>query len=317
MNQVVLITGANGQLGTVLTQSLQLKYGQENVIASDLRPNASFEGCFEVLDVTDVGRLEHVIRKYTINEVYHLAAILSANGEQNPLSTWEVNMKALLNVLEVSRKHGVSKVFYPSSIAVFGESAPQNNTPNDVHLDPMTSYGLSKAAGENWAKYYFHKYGLDVRSLRYPGIIGYQSKPGGGTTDYAVEIFHKAVAGEPFTCFLDRETTLPMIYMDDAVRATLELMEAPLENIKVRTSYNISGISFSPEQITASIREKYPEFEVEYAPDYRQEIAAKWPKTIQDSEAMRDWSWRPQYDLSRITNDMIDNLEGNLEILHN
>ncbi len=310
MNQAILITGANGQLGTVLTRSLRLKFGFENVIASDLRGNESFEEPFEILDVTDVERLEEVIFRYKVDQIYHLAAILSANGEQDPLKTWEVNMKALLNVLEASRKHGVSKVFYPSSIAVFGESAPQTNTPNDVFLDPLTSYGLSKAAGENWAKYYFHKYGLDVRSLRYPGIIGYQSQPGGGTTDYAVEIYHKAVTGKPFTCFLDEETKLPMMYMDDAVRATLELMEAPKENIKVRTSYNVAGTSFSPAQIAASIRERYPRFKVEYAPDYRQVIASKWPKSIMDDEAARDWSWKPQYGLTQITDVMLENLES-------
>ncbi|MGW9687044.1 NAD-dependent epimerase/dehydratase family protein [Flagellimonas sp. 2504JD1-5] len=311
MNPTILITGASGQLGTVLTDALQLKYGKDNVIASDIRSPEYFDGTFEILDVTDASRLEEIIQKYGIGQIFHLAAILSANGEQNPLNTWEINMKALLNVLEASRRHKVAKVFHPSSIAVFGESAPPVNTPNDSLLDPLTSYGLSKAAGENWGKYYFHKYGLDVRSLRYPGIIGYQSKPGGGTTDYAVEIFHKAVAGEPFTCFLDKGTTLPMIFMDDAVRATLELMEAPRENINVRTSYNIAGISFSPEEVTASIREKYPDFEVDYAPDHRQEIADKWPKSIQDKEATRDWSWKPRYNLSRITTEMIDNLQGN------
>ncbi|MCL6267875.1 NAD-dependent epimerase/dehydratase family protein [Flagellimonas myxillae] len=309
MHQSILITGANGQLGTVLTESLQLKYGVENVIASDLREKASYTGIFEYLDVTDSDRLEEVILKYNVKEIYHLAAILSANGERNPLNTWEINMRALLNVLEASRKNNVEKVFHPSSIAVFGESAPPINTPNNSLLDPLTSYGLSKAAGENWGKYYFYKYGLDVRSLRYPGLIGYQSRPGGGTTDYAVEIYHKAVAGESFTCFLDRETTLPMMYIDDAVRATLELMEAPRENIKVRTSYNIAGISFSPAQVAASIKEKYPDFEIEYAPDHRQEIADQWPKSIQDLEAMRDWSWKPQFNLPKITEVMIDNLE--------
>ncbi|WP_420320025.1 NAD-dependent epimerase/dehydratase family protein [Flagellimonas sp.] len=311
MSPTILITGASGQLGTVLTEALQHKYGRENVIASDIRLPESFDGVFEILDVTDAIRLEEIILKYKVDQIFHLAAILSANGEQNPLNTWEINMKALLNVLEASRKNKVAKVFHPSSIAVFGENAPAVDTPNDSLLNPLTSYGLSKAAGENWGKYYFHKYGLDVRSLRYPGIIGYQSKPGGGTTDYAVEIFHKAVTGEPFTCFLDKETTLPMMFMDDAVRATLELMESPRENIKVRTSYNIAGISFSPEEITASIRERFPNFIVEYAPDFRQEIADKWPKSIQDCEASRDWNWKPEYDLSRITMEMIDNLQGN------
>ncbi len=305
----ILVTGANGQLGSVLTRSLQGKYGKEHIIASDLRPAEHFDGIFELIDATDGPNLEEVVRSYGIKQIYHLAAILSANGEKDPLRTWEVNMKAWLNVLEVSRRNGVEKVFFPSSIAVFGESAPRIDTPNNAYLDPATSYGMSKAAGENWGQYYFTQYGLDVRSLRYPGVIGYQSSPGGGTTDYAVEIYHKAVRKEPFRCFLDRNTVLPMIFMDDAIRATLELMDAPRENIKIRTSYNIAGTSFSPSEVVASIREVCPEFEVRYASDYRQDIAAKWPMGIEDTPASRDWGWKPEYDLSKITRVMIQKLE--------
>ncbi len=309
MSKAILVTGANGQLGTVLTKSLQNKYGVDNVVASDLRLSEHYNGVFELVDATDIQRLEEVVRKYNIKEIYHLAAILSANGEKAPINAWNVNMQALLNVLEVSRKNRVNKVFFPSSIAVFGEAAPQENTPNNACLDPLTSYGISKAAGENWGNYYFAQYGLDVRSLRYPGVIGYQSIAGGGTTDYAVEIYHKAVMGKPFTCFLDDKTTLPMIFIDDAIRATLELMDAPKEKIKIRTSYNISGTSFSPSEVVASIRSVYPKFEVNYIPDFRQDIASKWPNTIQDTEAKLDWGWKPEYDLGSITNVMLNKLK--------
>ncbi|NJB71942.1 nucleoside-diphosphate-sugar epimerase [Saonia flava] len=315
MKKTILVIGANGQLGTVLTQSLQLKYGKENIVASDLRPRENYDGIFEILDATDVRALEKVVLKYHIGEIYHLAAILSANGEKDPLHTWGVNMKALLNVLEVSRHNGMDKVFFPSTIAVFGEGASQENTCNNEPLHPLTSYGISKVAGENWGLYYFSKYGLDVRSLRYPGVIGYQSNAGGGTTDYAVEIFHSAVLEKPFTCFLDGKTTLPMIFIDDAIRATLELMDAPKESIKVRTSYNISGISFSPEEVVSSIRKIYPNFEVNYVPDHRQDIASKWPKTINDKEAKQDWGWRPEYDMEKITNVMVYKLKERYNVV--
>jgi threonine 3-dehydrogenase len=309
MHNSILVTGANGQLGTVLTAVLQDKYGQENVVASDLRPAPSFVGRFETLDVTDVDRLTTVIRQHNITEVYHLAAILSANGEKNPLGSWDLNMKTWLNVLEVARQEKVNKVFYPSSIAVFGASAAKANTPNNSFLDPLTAYGISKAAGENWANYYFQKYGLDVRSLRYPGIIGHQSNPGGGTTDYAVDIFHYAVKKEPFTCFLKENTALPMIFMDDAVRATVELMDAPKENIRIRTSYNIAGTSFTPAEVTSAIQNIYPDFKVTYSPDSRQEIADNWPDSISDAEARKDWAWKPVYLLQEMTETMLEKLK--------
>lgn len=309
MSKAILVTGANGQLGSVLTAALQNRFGKENVIASDLFPSEQYDGIFEPVDATNTECLEEVLHKYEVKKIFHLAAVLSASGEKAPLRTWEINVKAWLNVLEASKNNDIEQVFFPSSIAVFGGSAPQTDTPNDAYCDPVTSYGISKVAGENWGQYYFTKYGLDVRSLRYPGIIGYQSDPGGGTTDYAVEIYHKAVMYKPFSCFLSEETVLPMIFMDDAIRATLELMEAPKENIKIRTSYNIAGTSFSPSEIVASIKKTYPEFKVEYAPDYRQTIAEKWPNNIQDIEARQDWGWQPQYSLMEITKIMVAMLQ--------
>ncbi|WOD45116.1 NAD-dependent epimerase/dehydratase family protein [Hwangdonia lutea] len=305
----ILITGASGQLGTVLTKALQEKYGIDSVIASDLRENPNFEGHFEVLDVTNYDALQDCVIKYKITQVYHLAAILSANGEQFPLKTWDINMSTLFNVLEVSRLHGVNKLFYPSSIAVFGDEVECINTPQTSNLTPLTVYGMSKAAGENWVNYYHKKYGMDIRSLRYPGVIGYQSLPGGGTTDYAVDIYHKAVKEECFDCFLEATTMLPMIFMDDAIRATIELMDAPAENIKIRTSYNLAGMSFTAEQVCQSIKDIYPNFEINYKPDFRQDIAKSWPDSVDDSAAREDWGWKPKYDLSLITKEMIENIK--------
>ncbi|GAA4274117.1 NAD-dependent epimerase/dehydratase family protein [Aquimarina gracilis] len=305
----VLVIGANGQLGSVLIGALQQKFGIDNVVGSDLKRKEGFEGIFEIADATDQPRIQELVTKYKITQIYHLAAILSARGEENPLLTWDINMKTLFTVLEVSRLNNIDRVFFPSSIAVFGTGAPLDNTPNNAYLDPATVYGMSKAAGENWVQYYFFKYGLDVRSLRYPGVIGYQSLPGGGTTDYAVDIYHKAVLGKEFTCFLKEDTTLPMIFMQDTIRATLELMDAPKEQVKIRTSYNLAGISFSPAEIVAEIRKLYPDFKVNYKPDFRQEIAASWPKTIDDNAAARDWGWKPEYNLEGITTTMIQKLK--------
>ncbi len=305
----VLVIGANGQLGSVLIGALQQKFGIDNIIGSDLKRKEGFEGVFEIADATDQDRIQELVTKYKITQIYHLAAILSARGEENPLLTWDINMKTLFTVLEVSRLNNIDRVFFPSSIAVFGAGAPLDNTPNDAYLDPTTVYGMTKAAGENWAQYYFLKYGLDVRSLRYPGVIGYQSLPGGGTTDYAVDIYHKAVLGEEFTCFLKEDTTLPMIFMEDTIRATLELMDAPKEQIKIRTSYNLSGISFSPAEVVAEIRKLYPDFKVSYKPDFRQDIAASWPKNIDDTAAAKDWGWKPEYNLETITETMIQKLK--------
>ena len=309
ITDTILIIGANGQLGSVLSKELQKIHGKNNVIASDVYLDSTFDGVFEIIDATDIKAIEDIVNKYTVNQIYHLAAILSAKGEKNPLGTWDLNMSMMLNVFEVARISNVKKVFFPSSIAVFGDKAPLENTPQSAFLNPATVYGMSKAAGENWAQYYFNKHGLDIRSIRYPGIIGYQSMPGGGTTDYAVDIYHSAVKQEKYSCFLNSETKLPMIFMDDAVRATVELMKAPIENIKIRTAYNLGAMSFDPSEITAEIKKLYPNFKVEYNADFRQEIADKWPKSINDNEARKDWNWKPKYDLKSMTLVMLEKLE--------
>tara|TARA_Y100000588_G_scaffold237057_1_gene250672 strand:+ start:2174 stop:3133 length:960 start_codon:yes stop_codon:yes gene_type:complete len=309
ITDTVLIIGANGQLGSVLSEELQKIHGKSNVIASDIYLNSAFDGIFEIIDATDIKAIEDIVNKYAINQIYHLAAILSAKGEKNPLRTWDLNMSMMLNVFEVARTSNVKKVFFPSSIAVFGDKAPLENTPQSAILNPATVYGMSKAAGENWAQYYFNKHGLDIRSIRYPGVIGYQSMPGGGTTDYAVDIYHSAVKQEKYSCFLNPETKLPMIFMDDAIRSTIELMQAPKKNIKTRTSYNLGSMSFSPNEITEEIQKLYPNFKVEYNADFRQEIADKWPKSINDDEARKDWNWKPKYDLESMTVLMLEKLE--------
>jgi len=306
---IVLIIGANGQLGSVLIKELQKIHGIDKVIASDVYSLPNFEGIFELLDATDIAAIRTIIKQYSITQIYHLAAILSAKGEAQPLQTWDLNMKMMLNVFEAARLTAINKVFFPSSIAVFGDQAPLENTPQSTFLNPATVYGISKAAGENWAQYYFTNYGLDIRSIRYPGVIGYQSMPGGGTTDYAVDIYHSAVNKQPYNCFLNADTKLPMVFMEDAIRATIELMEAPKENIKTRTAYNIGAMSFNPAEIFAEIKKVYPTFEVEYQPDFRQSIADKWPKSIDDNEARIDWNWKPRYDLQSMTAVMLEKLE--------
>jgi len=309
ISETILIIGANGQLGSVLTKELQKIYGKKNVIASDIFLDTDFDGIFEVIDATDLNAIKAIINKYYIKEIYLLAAILSAKGEEKPLSTWDLNIKMMLNVFEASRLNNVNKVFFPSSIAVFGDQAPLLNTPQSSFLNPATVYGISKAAGENWAQYYFTKYGLDIRSIRYPGIIGYQSMPGGGTTDYAVDIYHSAVKDEKFSCFLNSDTKLPMMFMNDAIRSTIELMQSAIENIKIRTSYNLTGMSFSPSEIYNEIKKSYPNFKIEYNPDFRQKIADKWPKSIDDKEARNDWGWTPKYNLSSMTLEMLEKLK--------
>jgi threonine 3-dehydrogenase len=309
ITDTILIIGANGQLGSVLTKELQLIHGKSNIIATDVYLNSNFDGTFELLDATDIKAIQKIVTKYSINQIYHLAAILSAKGEEKPLWTWDMNMKMMLNVFEVARLSNVKKIFFPSSIAVFGDDAPLISTPQSAFLNPATVYGISKAAGENWAQYYFIKYGLDIRSIRYPGVIGYQSMPGGGTTDYAVDIYHSAVKGESYSCFLNAETKLPMIYMEDAIRATIELMQAPIENIKTRTSYNLGAMSFNPSEIFDEIKKLYLNFEIEYNPDFRQTIADKWPKSIDDSEAQKDWGWKPRFNLKSMTSLILKKLE--------
>ncbi len=309
MNKI-LITGALGQLGTELSDSLRAIYGVENVIVSDIRPPLDdvADGVFELLDVKDSQALRAIVDKHEVTQVYHLAAILSAKGEENPALAWDLNMSSLLNVLDIAKDKALEKIFWPSTIGVFGPSTPKKNTPQHTVMDPTTVYGISKLAGERWCAYYHEKYGVDIRSLRYPGLVGHRSLPGGGTTDYAVDIYHKAVQQKGYHCFLKADTYLPMMYMPDAVKATLELMQAPKEQIKERGSYNIAAISFTPEQVAQSIREQLPDFEINYRPDYRQEIADTWPDSIDDSAARADWGWKPEYDLSAMTSSMLTEL---------
>lgn len=311
----VLIIGASGQLGSELTLALGEVFGNQNIIASDIsspHPNiASF--AFEKLDVMNASQLAEIVDKHQITQIYHLAAILSARGESNPQWAWNLNMTGLLNVLEVAREKKIDKVYWPSSIAVFGPNTPLDNTPQFCEKDPNTVYGISKLAGERWCEYYFEKYGLDVRSIRYPGLIGYKSLPGGGTTDYAVDIYHKALNKEHFTCFLKEGTALPMMYMPDAIKATIDLMEAPAEQVKVRSSYNLGGISFTPEEIAASIQKQIPDFTISYQPDFRQAIADSWPNSIDDSHAQQDWGWKHEYDLDAMTEDILKNLPSIIE----
>lgn len=304
----ILIIGANGQIGSALTGYLTHIYGADHIIASDLRPASNYDGIFELLDVTDANRLDQLVKKHHITQIYHLAAILSAKGEADPLNTWNLNTQTYFNVLKVARANGIRKIFFPSSIAVFGTEVNRELAPQHAVLYPTTVYGISKAASENWSNYYYKRYGLDIRSIRYPGIISYESLPGGGTTDYAVDIFHKAVNDEPFNCFLSKDTYLPMIYMEDALRGTVELMEAPSDNLTVRTSYNLSGISFSPDELTTCIRKWKPDFEITYQPDFRQAIADSWPKAIDDRVARRDWGWKPRFDIDAMTKEMLEKL---------
>ncbi|MCB0593560.1 MAG: NAD-dependent epimerase/dehydratase family protein [Lewinellaceae bacterium] len=303
----ILVTGANGQIGTVLTEELRRRYGASAVLSTDIRHAGNNNILFEELDVMNKDRLAALIRKYDVRQVYHLAAILSAKGEQNPKWAWEINMAGLFNILEVAREFNL-RVFFPSSIAVFGGMTPRVNTPQYAVLQPETVYGISKVAGENWCQYFHQKYGVDVRSVRYPGIIGYQSLPGGGTTDYAVEIFHSAVKGETFQCFLEPDSRLPMMYMADAIRATLELMEAPGETVKIRSSYNLAGTNFTPAEVAREIQKHIPEFKITYQPDFRQQIAASWPESIDDGYAREDWGWAPEFGLAEIASDMLEHL---------
>ena len=303
----ILITGARGQVGSVLYLELSEKYGKDNIVASDIKEMPAAQ-VFELLDVTDIEAMNTVVQKHGITEIYHLAAILSAKGEQDPLWTWELNLQGLFNVLEASRKHQVQKIFFPSSIAVFGHKSKLIVAPQASITDPSTVYGMSKVAGEYWCQYYHNKYGLDIRSVRYPGVIGYQSMAGGGTTDYAVEIFQYVLTNQEYSCFLEKDTRLPMIFMEDAIRATFEIMDAPKENINIRTSYNISGLNFTPEELVQAIHAHHPDFRCSYVPDFRQKIAESWPQKIDDTEAMVDWGWKASYDLPKLVSSMFENL---------
>ena len=308
----ILVIGASGQIGVELTLALRKIYGNANVIASDLReenPLLAGTGPYVSMDVMNKEMLHVQVIRQGITQIYLLAAILSATGEKNPNLAWNLNMTSLLNVLDIAREEKLHKVYWPSSIAVFGPTSPKEFCPQQTIIEPTTVYGISKYAGEFWCNYYFQRYGVDVRSLRYPGLISYKSAPGGGTTDYAVEIYHEAIQHKKFTSCLAADTYLPMMYMPDAIRATLELMEAPADNISVRTSYNVSAMSFSPAEVAASIQQHVPDFTITYAPDYRQKIAASWPFSIDDSVARRDWGWEEAYHLDKMTADMLKNLK--------
>lgn len=307
----ILVIGASGQIGVELTLALRKIYGNNNVIASDLReenPLLHGTGPYVSLDVMNKEMLHVQIIRQNITQVYLLAAILSATGEKNPGLAWNLNMQGLLNMLDIAREEKLKKIYWPSSIAVFGPTSPKENCPQQTIIEPVTVYGISKYAGEFWCNYFHKRFGVDVRSLRYPGLISYKSAPGGGTTDYAVEIFHEALEEGSYQCFLKEDTYLPMMYMPDAIRATIELMEAPADKISIRTSYNVSAISFSPKEISAEIKKHIPDFSIEYKPDYRQAIADSWPASIDDSVASNDWGWKPEFDLEKMTKDMFENL---------
>lgn len=311
VKEKILVIGACGQIGVELTLALRKIYGNENVVASDLReenPLLHGTGPYVSMDVMNKEMLHVQVIRQGITQIYLLAAILSATGEKNPALAWHLNMQSLLNVLDIAKEEKLHKIYWPSSIAVFGPTSPKKDCPQHTIIEPTTVYGISKYAGEFWCNYYNMKYGVDVRSLRYPGLISYKSAPGGGTTDYAVEIYHEALAEKKYECFLKEDTYLPMMYMPDAIRATIELMEAPAEKIKTRTSYNLSAISFSPKEIAESIQKHIPEFSISYNPDYRQAIADSWPGSMDDSEARRDWGWKHEYDLAAMTKDMLENL---------
>lgn len=309
MTTKILIIGANGQIGTELAQELALRHGNAAVITSDLAPEGRVPALtHEMLDVTDAAALAAVVKRHGVSQIYHLAAALSATGEQHPMWAWDLNMKGLLNVLELARVQKLDKIFWPSSIAAFGPNTPALDTPQTCVMDPTTIYGISKLAGERWCAWYHAKHGVDVRSLRYPGLISWKTPPGGGTTDYAIDIFHAALKTGRYSCFLEEAQALPMMYMPDALRATIELMEAPAEAVRQRGSYNLAGVSFTPREIAAEIRKHIPGFEISYAPDFRQAIAASWPQRIDDSAARADWGWQLDYELSQMAQDMLSNL---------
>jgi nucleoside-diphosphate-sugar epimerase len=311
VKEKILIIGASGQIGVELTLALRKMYGNSNVVASDLREENDLlkgTGPYVSLDVMNKEMLHVQVIRQNITQIYLLAAILSATGEKNPNLAWSLNMQSLLNVLDIAREENLHKVYWPSSIAVFGPTSPKKDCPQQTVIEPVTVYGISKFAGEFWCNYYNRRYGVDVRSLRYPGLISYKSAPGGGTTDYAIEIFHEALEEKKYECFLQEDTYLPMMYMPDAIRATIELMEADASKISIRTSYNISGMSFSPKEIAAEIKKHIPEFSISYKPDYRQAIADSWPQSIDDTIARNDWGWKEEFALERMVKEMLDNL---------
>lgn len=311
MQTKILIIGACGQIGTELTAKLRSTYGVENVIASDIRKlenDVVNNGIFEVINALDYNQIEHLIEKYHITDVYLMAALLSATAEKNPAFAWDLNMNSLFHVLNLAKAGKIEKIFWPSSIAVFGPTTPRHNTPQYTIMEPTTVYGISKQTGERWCEYYHHQYGVDVRSIRYPGLISWSTEAGGGTTDYAVDIYHKAITEGSFSCFLKEDSELPMMYMDDAIKATIQIMQADADAIKIRSSYNLAAMSFTPKQLAEEITTHYPEFTITYTPDFRQKIADSWPASIDDSAAREDWGWRNNFDLKSMTTEMFKNL---------
>lgn len=311
MNPKILIIGACGQIGTELTQKLRKIYGTENVIASDIRKlniDVVNSGPFEVVNALDFNQIENLVETHQITDVYLMAALLSATAEKNPAFAWDLNMNSLFHVLNLAKAGKIKKIFWPSSIAVFGPTTPKENTPQYTIMEPSTVYGISKQAGERWCEYYHNIFGVDVRSIRYPGLISWSSPPGGGTTDYAVDIYYKALADKKYECFLSSETKMPMMYMDDAINATINIMKAPAEQIKIRSSYNLAAMSFTPTEVAAEIKKHIPEFTISYEPDFRQKIADSWPASIDDHQAREDWGWKHEFDLETMTVDMLEHL---------
>jgi nucleoside-diphosphate-sugar epimerase len=312
MEKRILIIGASGQIGNELTMYLRNMYSNQNVIASDIREASNVvmeSGPFEILDAMDYPAIEKIVTNYNITDVYLMAAMLSATAEKYPIKGWDLNMTSLFNVLNLAKDKKIEKVFWPSSIAVFGPTTPKTNTPQHTIMEPATVYGISKQTGERWCEYYHKRYGVDVRSIRYPGLISYKTPPGGGTTDYAIEIFHKALKDKNYTCFLTAQTALPMMFMDDAINATVNIMLAPPQKIKIRNAYNLAALSFNPQELAASIQKHIPDFTINYKPDFRQAIADSWPASIDDAVARKDWGWQHTIDLDKMTKIMIDNLK--------
>lgn len=312
----ILVIGCSGQIGSELVLALRKKFGGENVFATDIKtPTDEIlkGGLFQILDVLDYKNLLHFLVRHNITTVYNLAAVLSGNAEKIPLQAWDINMKALMNTLEAARQSDAKKLFWPSSIAVFGPTTPRINTPQLTVMEPNTVYGISKLAGERWGEYYQHRYGIDFRSVRYPGLISYKTEPGGGTTDYAVEIYFEAIKNKEYACFLSENTALPMMFMEDAISNTIKLMDADASKLSLRSSYNIAGISFTPKQIAATIKKRIPEFKISYAPDFRQAIADSWPASIDDSVAQKDWGLKAKYDLEKMTDVMLEKIREQLK----
>lgn len=312
MHKSILILGACGQIGTELTLALRERFGNDRVVASDIREgneNLMASGPFEILDATNYEAVENIVMHYEIEEIYLMAAMLSATAEKFPMRAWDLNMNSLFHVLNLAKEKKINKVFWPSSIAVFGSTTPKENTPQHTLMEPSTVYGISKQSGERWCSYYHKKYGVDVRSVRYPGLISWRTLPGGGTTDYAIDIYRSALLHKKYKCFLRADTKLPMMFMDDAIRATINIMGSHPETITERSSYNLAAMSFTPAEIADSIKEHIPDFEIEYLPDFRQDIADSWPSSIDDSQAQKDWNWRAEFDLKRTTVEMLRNLD--------